>query len=156
MTMHVGQVSNEIAGNALIEPLGEAECLKLIEAGEVGRLAYSSRYGLAVLPVNYRLYEGTIVFRTAVGSALDEDLRTGIEGAGYKVAFEVDSIGISAREGWSVVAQGPARHVETDPERAELASSGVEPWPGGDRERFIQITPTRITGRRIRRRGFLP
>ena len=141
-----------MADNAVIEPLDEAECLKLIEAGEVGRLAYPSRYGPAVLPVNYRLHEGTIVFRTTADSPMDEDLRTGIEGAGYKVAFEIDSIEVAAREGWSVLIQGTARHVETETERAALARSGVEPWPGGDRELFIQIVPTRVTGRRIRHR----
>ena len=141
-----------MADNALIEPLDEAECLKLIETGEVGRLAYSSRYGPAVIPINYRLYEGTIVFRTTADSPMDEDLRTGIEGAGYKVAFEIDSIDMAAREGWSVLIQGTARHVETEAERAELTKAGVEPWPGGERELFIQIAPTRITGRRIRHR----
>jgi nitroimidazol reductase NimA-like FMN-containing flavoprotein (pyridoxamine 5'-phosphate oxidase superfamily) len=148
--MRIGQEGNEMAGSPVIEPLDEAECLKLLEVGEVGRLASPSRYGPAVLPVNYRLHEGKIVFRTGVDSPLDEDLRTGIAGAGYKVAFEIDSIDPAAREGWSVLVQGTACHVETDAARAELASSGVEPWPGGDRELFIQITPTRITGRRIR------
>lgn len=137
-------------GNPRTEELDEAESLKLIEAAEVGRLAYSSRYGPAVLPVNYRLHKGTIVFRTTHDSPLDEDLRTGIEGAGYKVAFEIDSIDVPAREGWSVLIQGTARHVETESERADIATSGVQAWPGGDREHFIQIVPTRITGRRIR------
>jgi len=141
-----------MADTPVTEALDEAECLKLVEPGEVGRLAYSSRYGPAVLPVNYRLHQGTIVFRTTPDSPMDEDLRTGIEGAGYKVAFEVDSIETATREGWSVLIQGTARHVETEAERAELAKSGVEPWPGGDRELFIQIVPTRITGRRIRHR----
>jgi hypothetical protein len=29
--------------------------------------------------------------------------------------------------------------------------SGVEAWPGGEKDLFIRILPTRITGRRIRR-----
>jgi hypothetical protein len=31
--------------------------------------------------------------------------------------------------------------------------SGVEPWAGGDKELFVRVIPTRITGRRIRRAG---
>ena len=58
----------------------------------VGRIAYTSRFGPAVLPVNYILYEGAILFRTAEHSPLDEDLRTGITNADYKVAFEIDDI----------------------------------------------------------------
>jgi hypothetical protein len=30
---------------------------------------------------------------------------------------------------------------------------GVEPWPGGDREQFLRIVPTRISGRRIHPAG---
>lgn len=141
-----------MADNTVTEVLDEAECLKLIETGDVGRLGYSGRYGPVVLPVNYRLYEGTIVFRTTPASALDEDLRTGIADAFYKVAFEIDSIDTAAREGWSVLVQGTARPVEDRAERAELSRAGVDPWPGGDKELFIRIDPTRITGRRIRQR----
>jgi nitroimidazol reductase NimA-like FMN-containing flavoprotein (pyridoxamine 5'-phosphate oxidase superfamily) len=105
-----------------------------------------------VLPVNYRMYEGTIVFRTTQDSPLDEDLRTGIEGAGYKVAFEIDSIDVAARTGWSVLIQGAARHVEGEDERAELSEAGVYAWPGGPNELFLRIVPTLIAGRRVRRR----
>jgi nitroimidazol reductase NimA-like FMN-containing flavoprotein (pyridoxamine 5'-phosphate oxidase superfamily) len=103
-------------------------------------------------PLNYRLFRGTIVFRTSQDSSVDEDLRTGIEGAEFKVAFEVDSIDTARREGWSVLVQGTAHHVDSDPERAEVSRAGVEPWPGGERELFIRIAPRRMTGRRIRRR----
>jgi nitroimidazol reductase NimA-like FMN-containing flavoprotein (pyridoxamine 5'-phosphate oxidase superfamily) len=36
-----------------ITEMDEAECLKLISPGGIGRIAYSSRSGPAVLPVNY-------------------------------------------------------------------------------------------------------
>jgi nitroimidazol reductase NimA-like FMN-containing flavoprotein (pyridoxamine 5'-phosphate oxidase superfamily) len=136
-----------------LEALDEAECLRLIAPGGIGRIAYSGRYGPTVLPVNYRLYEGTIVFRTAQDSPTDEDLRTGIANAEYKVAFEIDEIDLAAREGWSVLVQGPLHHVESDAERASVLQAGVETWPGGDRELFLRIVPSRITGRRIRRAG---
>jgi len=135
----------------VLEDLDEAECLRLITPGGIGRIAYTGRYGPTVIPVNYGLHAGTIVFRTAQDSPTDEDLRTGIAHAEYKVAFEIDEIDLAAREGWSVLIQGPLHHVESDSERAEVLQAGVETWPRGDRELFLRIVPSRITGRRIRR-----
>jgi nitroimidazol reductase NimA-like FMN-containing flavoprotein (pyridoxamine 5'-phosphate oxidase superfamily) len=138
-------------GRRVLERLDEDECLRLISVGGVGRLAYSGRYGPTVLPVNYRMHEGSIVFRTAQDSSTDEDLRTGIAHAEYRVAFEIDQIDAGAREGWSVLIQGSAHHVDSEEERASVARAGVEPFPEGEREHFIRITPIRISGRRVRR-----
>jgi nitroimidazol reductase NimA-like FMN-containing flavoprotein (pyridoxamine 5'-phosphate oxidase superfamily) len=143
--------SREGGGRRVLERLDEAESLRLISPGGVGRLAFNGRYGLAVLPVNYRMHDGSVVFRTAQDSPTDEDLRTGIAHAEYRVAFEIDHIDAEAREGWSVLVQGSAHHVDSDEEREAIAGAGVEPWPEGEREHFIRIRPTRITGRRIRR-----
>ena len=131
-----------------ITELGEAESLKLIARGGIGRIAYQSRFGPAVLPVNYRWNDGAVVFRTAEHSALDEDLQTEIAGGEYKVAFEIDEIDTAGRGGWSVLIQGPAHHV-SDAERAAAIQAGVESWAGGERELFVRIVPSRITGRRI-------
>jgi nitroimidazol reductase NimA-like FMN-containing flavoprotein (pyridoxamine 5'-phosphate oxidase superfamily) len=132
----------------VIEELDENECLTLIAPGGIGRIAYVGRFGPVVLPVNYELRDGAIVFRTAEHGPLDEDLRTGIADADYKVAFEIDEIDPPARQGWSVLVQGPAHHV-TDAERSAIRDAGVEPWAPGDRELFVRIVPSRITGRRI-------
>jgi nitroimidazol reductase NimA-like FMN-containing flavoprotein (pyridoxamine 5'-phosphate oxidase superfamily) len=131
-----------------ITELGEAECLKLISPGGIGRIAYQSRFGPAVLPVNYQWHDGAIVFRTTRHSPLDEDLETGIAGGDYRVAFEIDEIDVAGRQGWSVLIQGPARHV-SEAERESAERAGVEPWPAGDRELFMRIVPSRVTGRRI-------
>jgi nitroimidazol reductase NimA-like FMN-containing flavoprotein (pyridoxamine 5'-phosphate oxidase superfamily) len=134
----------------MLKELQEAECRRLIAPGGIGRIAYSGRYGPTVLPVNYQFFEGTIVFRTAQDSATDEDLRTGIAQAEYLVAFEIDQFDVAAREGWSVLIQGSAHHVESGAERSCVAASGVTPWPDGKRELFVRIVPSRITGRRVR------
>jgi nitroimidazol reductase NimA-like FMN-containing flavoprotein (pyridoxamine 5'-phosphate oxidase superfamily) len=134
-----------------MEELDESECLRLIAGQEIGRLAYIGRYDLTVLPVNYRLVDGTILFRTAQDSLTGEDLRTGIAHADFKVSFEVDHFNEATREGWSVLIQGPAHHLDSDAEQESAQSAGVEPWPSGDKDHFIRITPTWVTGRRIRR-----
>jgi nitroimidazol reductase NimA-like FMN-containing flavoprotein (pyridoxamine 5'-phosphate oxidase superfamily) len=137
----------------VLERLDEDECLRLISPGGVGRLAFSGRYGLTVFPVNYTVHDGSIMFRTAEYSPTDEDLRTGMPTAEYDVAFEVDAIDEAAREGWSVLIHGPAHHMDTLTEHDLAMKTGVEPWPDGERGHAIRITPTRITGRRIRRAG---
>lgn len=136
----------------VLETLDEAQCLRLIAPGGIGRLVFAGRFDLTVLPVNYVLHDGAILFRTAQDGPTEEDLRTGIAHAEFRVAFEIDEIDPQAREGWSVLIQGPAHHLDSDAERAEALKAGVEPWPGGQREHFIKITPARMTGRRIRRR----
>ncbi|MCO5997857.1 pyridoxamine 5'-phosphate oxidase family protein [Actinoallomurus rhizosphaericola] len=133
--------------------LDEDECLRLISSGGVGRLAYVGRYGPTILPVNYKLHEGTIVFRTAQDSPTDEDLRTGISNAEYQVAFEIDELDPAARAGWSVLIQGSLHHVESEEERASVREAGVEPWAGGVRELYLRIRPSRITGRRVGQAG---
>jgi nitroimidazol reductase NimA-like FMN-containing flavoprotein (pyridoxamine 5'-phosphate oxidase superfamily) len=132
----------------VIEELDEDQCLKLISEGGIGRIAYVGRFGPAVLPVNYKLLDGAIVFRTAEHGPLDEDLRTGIANADYRVAFEIDEIDLAAGRGWSVLVQGPAHHVQ-GAELDAARGAGVEPWAPGDRELFVRIVPSRITGRRI-------
>ncbi|HEY5360670.1 MAG TPA: pyridoxamine 5'-phosphate oxidase family protein [Streptosporangiaceae bacterium] len=74
----------------------------------------------------------------------------GIAHADYKVAFEVDRFDESAREGWSVLIWGPAHHLDSENERAAALAADVDPWPAGEKDHFIRITPARITGRRIR------
>lgn len=139
------------AATGTLRELDEAECLQLISPGGVGRIAFTGRYGPTVLPVNYKLHQGDIVFRTEHDSATDEDLRTGIEDAAYHVAFEIDEFDRGSREGWSVLVQGAAYHMESDDERASAMQSGVEPWPGGERDLYLRVVPSRITGRRITR-----
>ena len=110
----------------VIEELDEAESLELIAAGGIGRIAYQSRFGPAVLPVNYKWHDGAVVFRTARHSALDEDLQTGISGGDYHVAFEIDEIDMPGRQGWSVLIQAPAQRA-----RSRSCPNGTRPRSTG-------------------------
>lgn len=132
----------------VLEELSKEQCLKLIAGGGIGRIAYTGRFGPVVLPVNYALRDGAVVIRTAEHGPLDEDLRTGITDAEYKVAFEIDDIDTAAKLGWSVLIQGPAHHLAGAEEDA-VRGAGMDSWAPGDRELFLRIAPSRITGRRI-------
>jgi len=80
-----------------LETLDEDECVRLIADSGIGRLVFAGRFDLTVLPVNYVLHDGAILFKTAQAGSTDEDLRTGIEHAECRVAFEVDDFDVEAR-----------------------------------------------------------
>jgi nitroimidazol reductase NimA-like FMN-containing flavoprotein (pyridoxamine 5'-phosphate oxidase superfamily) len=136
----------------ITEILDEQECLRLVSQGTIGRIAFVGQFDLTVLPVNYRLVDGAILFRTGEDSLTVGDLTTriGMRDAEYRVAFEVDHLDEATREGWSVLIQGPAHHVDPETELAAALPADVRPWPGGVKDHFIRIRPVRVTGRRIR------
>jgi nitroimidazol reductase NimA-like FMN-containing flavoprotein (pyridoxamine 5'-phosphate oxidase superfamily) len=136
------------AARPTLEELSADTCWELISPGGVGRVAFASRRGPTVLPVNYRVRDGAVVFRTRHGGQLEEDLRTGMKGVDLVIAFEVDRIDEAARSGWSVLVRGPA-HLVPDDELALPKTGDVEPWAGGVRDLYIRITSHEITGRRI-------
>ena len=135
----------------MLEQLSEEESLRLAAGAVVGRIGFTGRYGPVVLPVNFKLIDGSVVFRTDGKSSLDEDLRTGITDAEYRVAFEIDQIDETERTGWSVMIQGAAHYLKDQEERT-AATAGIDPWAGGDKDVYISIRPALVTGRRINRR----
>jgi len=134
----------------VVERLDEAECMELLGAGRIGRLIYSSRYGPVALPSEYKIHEGSIIFRTYRTTFTEEDLRTGIAHAEYEVAFEADQTDPEAREGWLVLVLGSAHHMDTEAERASIADVGLKSWVEGEPEHFIRVDPIRVSGQRIR------
>lgn len=138
-------------GQALLHPemreLDPDECRRLLSVSGVGRVAVSTEHGPAVVPVNYEVVDGAIAFRTAPDSVP-------AAAVGSEVAFEVDHVDEAMSRGWSVLVVGPAR-VVTDPHavRRLIDRAHTSPWAGGEREMWVSIQPTRITGRRITEGG---
>lgn len=121
------------------------ECLELLNAGVLGRVAMSTPMGPRIVPVNYAMYEDQIVFRTTPYSEL------GTYGWNTDLAFEVDHIDYERRQAWSVVAVGRCEAVD-DPETAEqlgLASMPA-PWAGGHRPLCMRLRWRSLTGRLVR------
>jgi transcriptional regulator with XRE-family HTH domain len=123
-----------------------AECRRLLAAGGVGRIAFCTTSGPAVLPVNFAVVAGTIVIRTAEGTAIDGH-------ADGQVGFEADHIDEALSQGWSVLVRGRAHRV-AHPAELQIVRRGaaIWPWPGGDRDVYVRIIPDTITGRRIESR----
>jgi nitroimidazol reductase NimA-like FMN-containing flavoprotein (pyridoxamine 5'-phosphate oxidase superfamily) len=133
----------------VLEPLSDAECMRMLANGGVGRLVYNSRYGPTALPTTYKIDGESIVLGTWDPALFDEDLRTGIEHAEYLVAVEADEIDLETREGWIVLVRGAAHHLDTEAERAPLIGAGLEPWIEGVPAHFIRVDPTFVWGNRI-------
>jgi nitroimidazol reductase NimA-like FMN-containing flavoprotein (pyridoxamine 5'-phosphate oxidase superfamily) len=139
-----------VSARGVVERLDEPECMELLSTAKIGRLVYNSRYGPVAVPSEYKIHEGSIVFRTYRTLFTEEDLRTGIAYAEYKVAMEVDQTDPETREGWVVLVQGAAHHIDTEAERAAIAGLGLESWVEGEPEHFIRVNPSQIGGQRLR------
>ena len=118
------------------------ECERLLRAGVVGRIALSTPDGPHILPVNYGVFEDTIVVRTSSYSVL------GTYGRNAMLAFEVDHMDHGRHAGWSVVARGRS-WAETEPEKiARIRESWQpRPWANGNRNVYLRIRWESITGR---------
>lgn len=120
------------------------ECLELLNAGVLGRVAMSTPMGPRIVPVNYAMYEDQIVFRTTPYSEL------GTYGWNTDLAFEVDHIDYEKHQGWSVVAIGRSSLIEDSDELADIRSHwDPTPWAGGRRHLYVKIRWRDLTGRRI-------
>jgi nitroimidazol reductase NimA-like FMN-containing flavoprotein (pyridoxamine 5'-phosphate oxidase superfamily) len=126
-----------------VSKLMSAECRRLIAPGGVGRIAFGTLTGSVVLPVNFAVLDDTIVIRTAEGTIIDGH-------ADQLVALEVDHIDEALCQGWSVLVRGQAHRVTHPAELRRLQEdAAVWPWAGGEREVYVRILPSQITGRRI-------
>ena len=137
----------EPARDMIIEELSQTECLRLLETHQVGRVAVVVDGQPAILPVNYRTDEGTVVFRTDAGTKL--------QGAPMSlVAFEIDQIDEVSHEGWSVLLEGVGQDITdtVDTRSRELRDLPVSPWAPGDKAYWIKVVPRRLSGRSLRRR----
>ena len=84
------------------------------------------RTGPHIIPVNYAVFEDTIVVRTSSYSLL------GTYGRNAMLAFEVDHIDHDRHVGWSVVARGRG-WAEVDPAQVARIRDGVAAAPVGRR-----------------------
>jgi transcriptional regulator with XRE-family HTH domain len=131
------------ASHRIMAALKPAACRRLIAPGGIGRIAFGMADGPVVLPVNFAFFEDTIVVRTAEGTVIDGH-------ADGPVALEVDRIDEALCQGWSVLVRGQAHRVSHPAELRRLQEeAAVWPWPGGDHEVYVRITPSQITGRRV-------
>jgi nitroimidazol reductase NimA-like FMN-containing flavoprotein (pyridoxamine 5'-phosphate oxidase superfamily) len=131
--------------------LGYDDCVALLRAETVGRIAVVVEPYPLVFPVNYRLVglddvlaepgQLWIAIRTRPGNTIDR--------APMFVSFEVDGVDRQHRTGWSVLVTGTMHRV--DAAAAEFdARFDPEPWVSDGRNRWLVVHASAVTGRRVR------
>jgi nitroimidazol reductase NimA-like FMN-containing flavoprotein (pyridoxamine 5'-phosphate oxidase superfamily) len=133
-------------GGPKLEELSRSECLRLLASVSVGRVGLSINALPAVLPVNFALLDGEVVFRTVEGTKFHA------AATGRVLAFEADGYETDGLSGWSVLVVGVSRVVTEPTELHRALELTVEPWGVGEAaDRIVRITSTIVSGRRFQR-----
>jgi hypothetical protein len=97
------------------------------------------------MPVNYRLVEDGesrwVIIRTRSGNEIDR--------GSVNAAFQIDSVDAAHRSGWSVLVRGHLSHLDSATVNRVREQFDPMPW-APDRDVWLALTPTSITGRRLR------
>lgn len=133
-TMSHGQGAHLVATSAF-------DAWHLLTAADVARVAWLSPEGVSIVPVNCVAADGALWFRTTPQSAIAQGA------AGTEVAVEADYLDPVSRTGWSVVLRAVVQLV--DPELAPESVSQLCIWPEGQRNVYVRLEPTEVSGRRL-------
>jgi len=130
---------------ASMETIAEKECVDLLERHHLGRIVLLAGEQPLIFPVNYAYGDRVIAFRTGPGIKLATAPHA-------RVAFEIDDYDPHTGTGWSVVVQGVAYEITDAVDRqSQLARRlHVRPLAPGQRDHWVGIHPTAMSGRRFR------
>jgi uncharacterized protein len=118
--------------------LSAEECWELLETEELGRLAYRLVDEVHIVPINFVVNGGSVLFRTSSGNKL---LAAALQS---DVALEIDwHDDLTA---WSVVARGHLRQLDEDEEH-RVESLPLQPWVPTLTYDVIELVPEVVTGR---------
>jgi hypothetical protein len=131
-----------------IEVLSEEQCQELLATHNFGRIGIVTGGAPLILPVNYVFHDGRIAIRTDQGTKLSA-------AALAQVAFEIDGVDDSRHTGWSVLVRGTGYDVtdSVDEVSIGLRDQVIDTWAPGERQNWVRVEPTSITGRRISNGG---
>ena len=122
----------------MIRSLTEAECMCLLAGESVGRIVYTDGVLPTAFPVNYRLLNRRIVFRTKPTA------RVLMGSPDFRVSFEIDRSDEQTRTGWSVLVTGRCR-----PFHPDIAEADLDTWASTHRSSVQGISIDVISGRRL-------
>ncbi len=125
-----------------ITQLPADDCWKLFRSADFGRLGVIVESHPEIFPVNYVVDHGSLVFRSAPGTKLDAALAN-------EVVMEVDGFNPDTSVAWSVVARGSAQRMTSIEDVLESALLPLFPWQSGEKNNFVRVVPSVVTGRRF-------
>jgi uncharacterized protein len=123
--------------------LDRAECLDLLAAKSVGRIAYTADVGARILPMNYIFADDCIIFRTVPDGEIYR------HALNSNCAFEIDEIDEFFESGWSVVVVGQLELATEEDFAGMRYGKAPEPWAGGNRIMFVRLPCEQVSGRRV-------
>jgi nitroimidazol reductase NimA-like FMN-containing flavoprotein (pyridoxamine 5'-phosphate oxidase superfamily) len=137
-----------ISGTVQFEKIAPHDCRMLLDRAYVGRVGVSVQALPVILPVNYVMHEGDVVFRVSAGTKLAAAT------AGAVVAFEVDHHDPHGTTGWSVLLQGRAQEIDDPAELARARELPLHSWAlDGAADHYVRLRPTMMCGRRFQPAG---
>jgi uncharacterized protein len=119
------------------------ECMELLAAKSVGRIAYATDAGPRILPVNYVLVNDRVIFRTVPDGEIFHHALSSV------CAFEIDETDEFFESGWSVVVVGRPQLATVDDFAHMRHGRLPEPWAGGNRYMFVGLPCEHVSGRRV-------
>jgi len=128
-----------------LEDLPAEECYALLRTARVGRLVYDDGDGPVAEPINYAVAGTDIVMRIEGGAKREAVLQP-------HLAFEVDHVDDDLAGGWSVIVRGGGREVpleEVSGLLRRIEGAPPVPWALGVHNVWLELSPTRVTGRRL-------
>jgi uncharacterized protein len=126
-----------------LEILSDEDSLQLLRSQPVGRVGFASAALPVILPVNFAVDDGTIVFATEAGAKLDAARSSSV------ACLEVDGYDVLTHTGWSVLATGRLAKID-DPRRLEEAQHlPLSPWATRGALHYVQLPIELLSGRRI-------
>jgi nitroimidazol reductase NimA-like FMN-containing flavoprotein (pyridoxamine 5'-phosphate oxidase superfamily) len=137
-------MSDEPAG--AMHVLSEFQCLELLASRDLGRVSLVLGDQPEIFPVNYTTDGDIVIFRTSSSAKL-------AKATSGRISFEVDDWNATTGVGWSVMVKGVAQEVTSgvDPFAAALRSRSIQALAPGERQEWIAIYPSEISGRRFHR-----
>lgn len=134
-----------VGAQPVIRFLERERCLELLEEAVVGRVAVLVNGVPQVVPVNYVLVDGDVVFRSGAGTKLAAAI------AEQPVSFEVDRVDEQRMTGWSVLVSGRTTVVTDEEVLARVERSTLVTWAPGPKDDVVRVHADTVSGREIDR-----
>ena len=126
-----------------LKVIDETECRRLLESATLGRLGFAARSLPVVLPVNYLVDAGRLLFATEASTIVAAAINTDV------ACLEIDDHDALDHTGWSVLVTGQLREV-SDAETAEIAQRlALALWRPMPSPHVLALSIDMISGRRL-------
>jgi nitroimidazol reductase NimA-like FMN-containing flavoprotein (pyridoxamine 5'-phosphate oxidase superfamily) len=126
-----------------VQELDVPTCLAYLRSATIGRVAFLVDGQPIIIPVNYAIDRGTVLFHSAEGSKL----RAGLASA--PMAFEADGRDADTGAYWSVLLQGRAEVVRRPDDLEDVEGVDTHTIAPGDKRYTMRIDWSSMTGRLI-------